>query len=69
MSDQALIERYNYAVFKRENFEEWMQWDKSPTISSTGPDFPLWTLDEHETSLSALWSQQQYLVVEFGSFT
>lgn len=69
MSDDQLTEQYNYAVFSRENFDPWMQWDASPAIGSTGPDFPLWTLDEAETSLSTLWGQQQYLVVEFGSFT
>jgi hypothetical protein len=68
MSDD-LIKQYNYDVFAPENFEQWMQWDASPEIGSQARDFPLWTLDEAETSLSTLWSQHNYLIVEFGSFT
>jgi hypothetical protein len=69
MSDQNLIEAYNYDTFKRANFEKWMHWDKSPSVGSQAPDFPLWALDESETSLSALWSEYKYLILEFGSFT
>jgi hypothetical protein len=52
MSDD-LITRYNYDVFAPENFEQGMQWESSPKIGSDAPDFPLWTLDEQETSLIA----------------
>jgi hypothetical protein len=68
MSDD-LITMYNYDVFAPENFEQWMQWESSPKIGSDAPDFPLWTLDEQETSLSTLWKSHTYLIVEFGSFT
>ena len=68
MSDDLIL-RYNYDVFVPENFEQWMRWDDSPEIGSTAPDFPLWTLDEAETSFSALWKEYKYLIVEFGSFT
>lgn len=64
-----LVIAYNYDVFAPENFEKWMKWDDNPAIGSSAPDFPLWTLDETETSLSALWKQYKYLIVEFGSFT
>ena len=67
---KSLVERYNYDVFKRENFEQWMHWDDSPPAGSDAPDFPLWQLDDKsETSLSALWGANKFLIVEFGSFT
>ena len=64
-----LLNQYNYPVFAREYFEQWMKWEESPEIGSTAPDFPLWTIDMEETSLSTTWKQYKYLVVEFGSFT
>lgn len=64
-----LVKDYNYDVFKPENFEKWMKWEESPAAGSSAPNFPLWTLDEAETSLSTMWSQHKFLVVEFGSFT
>jgi len=69
LSKQELIERYNYSVFAPENFQPLMQWDSAPSIGTNGPDFPLWTLDEQESKLSAIWSQHKYTIVEFGSFT
>jgi hypothetical protein len=66
---EDLILNYNYAVFEPANFEPLMQWENSPAAGSEAPDFPLWTLDETETSLSTLWQQYTYLIVEFGSFT
>ncbi len=68
MSDDLVL-RYNYDVFAPENFEQWMRFDESPKAGTTGPDFPLWTLEGEETSLSAQWSQYKFLIVEFGSFT
>lgn len=68
MSDE-LIQKYNYDMFYAENYGPWMQWGSSPEIGSSATDFPLWTLDEQETSLSALWRAHNYLIVEFGSFT
>lgn len=69
MSEKSLIEAYNYDVFRRENFEPLMQWDSSPALGSDAPDFPLWNLDKSETSLSQLWGENKFLIVEFGSFT
>lgn len=63
------VEKYNYDVFSPEHFEQWMQWEASPSIGATATDFPLWTLDEQETSLSSLWHKYSYLIIEFGSFT
>ena len=67
MSD--LIERYNYDAFVPENFMPWMRFGESPKLGEKAPDFPLWTLDEVETSLSAIWKANLFTVVEFGSFT
>lgn len=64
-----LTKRYNYDVFKHENFVQWMNWEDSPALASDAPDFPLWNLDESETSLSEIWKEHKFLVVEFGSFT
>ena len=64
-----LIQRYNYDVFKHDNYVHWMKWDESPSVGSDAPDFPLWHLDETETSLSSLWQEYKFLVIEFGSFT
>jgi hypothetical protein len=69
MDDKDLITKYNYHSFVMELVEPWMQFEKSPTLGSVAPDFPLWDLDENETSLSEIWSQNRYTVVEFGSFT
>ncbi len=69
MSDQDLIARYNYDEFIPENFMPWMKFDASPSLGRPAPDFPLWRLDESQTSLSEIWSQYAYTVVEFGSFT
>lgn len=69
MSDKTLVESYNYEVFHRRNFEPLMQWDSAPALGTDAPDFPLWHLDKTQTSLSALWQQYKYLIVEFGSFT
>ncbi len=69
MTDQDLIQRYNYDSFVPEKFIPWMRFDKSPALGEPAPDFPLWTLDEQETSLSAVWKEHVYTLVEFGSFT
>lgn len=67
MSD--LEQRYNYDEFVPANFEPWMRFDESPELGAPAPDFPLWHLDGSETRLSAVWSENDYTVVEFGSFT
>ena len=67
--DQELIERYNYDSFVPEKFGPWMNFEHSPPVGVGAPDFPLWDLGENQTSLSAVWSQNLYTMVEFGSFT
>lgn len=69
MEHNDLLERYNYDAFIPANFEPWMNFDKSPALGQKAPDFPLWTLEGEETSLSQQWSQHLYTVVELGSFT
>ncbi len=70
MTDHDLLRRYNYDAFTPEKFEPWMRWDESPPLGNPAPDFTLWRLDDRAaTSLSAIWSQHRYTIVEFGSFT
>ena len=69
MSENMSVETYNYDVFHHTNFSKLMKWEESPVIGSNAPDFPLWHLDKSETSLSQLWGEQKFLIVEFGSFT
>lgn len=64
-----LLTRYNYDSFVPEKFEQWMNFDSSPKTGTMGLDFPLWRLDESETRLSEIWSQHDFTIVEFGSFT
>lgn len=70
MNNDDLLRRYNYDSFIQPNFEPWMRFESSPPVGETGPDFPLWRLeDRSETRLSEIWSDHRFLVVEFGSFT
>ncbi len=69
MDDASLVARYNYDKFVPANFQPRMNFEKSPPLGQPAPDFPLWDLEGHATRLSAAWSQQAYLIVEFGSFT
>lgn len=69
MTTDNLVTRYNYDSFIPEKFGPWMRFDKSPPVGKPGPDFPLWHLDQTETSLKAVWRENLYTVVEFGSFT
>lgn len=69
MTDQNLIEKYNYDSFVRKNFEPWMNFDNSPVVGQPAPDFPLWHLNGDNTSLSTIWSNFDLTVIEFGSFT
>jgi len=64
-----LLIRYNYDSFTPEKFEPWMNFDASPKTGERAADFPLWNLDETETRLSEVWSQHDFTIVEFGSFT
>ena len=67
--DRDLIISYNYDSFVPENFTPWMNFENSPTVGEQASDFPLWNLEERETSLSEIWSANLFTVVEFGSFT
>jgi hypothetical protein len=69
MKESDLIERYNYDEFVPSKFQPWMRFSSSPQLGKVGPDFPLWRIDETETSLSELWAEHAYTIVEFGSFT
>lgn len=67
--DEQLLARYNYDEFVPEKFEPWLNFAASPPLGDPGLDFPLWELDERETSLSRIWAQHTFTIVEFGSFT
>jgi hypothetical protein len=69
MTDPMLLSLYNYDEFVLVKFERWLNFGNSPPLGQTAPDFPLWHLDGRETRLSEIWSQHDYTVVEFGSFT
>lgn len=69
MTNDDLIKRYNYSEFIPEKFEPWLNFEASPLLGQPAPEFPLWHLDGTKTSLSEIWSQYRYTVVEFGSFT
>lgn len=69
MMDSDLVLLYNYDEFIPAKFERWLNFQASPPLGETAPDFPLWHLDGRETRLSEIWSQHAFTVVEFGSFT
>jgi hypothetical protein len=67
--DQEIAKKYNYDEFTREKVYPWLNFEDSPKLGETAPDFPLWHLDESETSLQQIWAAHLYTIVEFGSFT
>lgn len=70
MERQTLIETYNRDKFLGPSSHAFPQtWESSPALGKKAPDFPLWSLDLAETTLSALWKSHRYTIVEFGSFT
>lgn len=69
MDQNDLIKRYNYEIFTAETALPWLNFENSPQLGEKGPDFPLWQLDGSKTSLSHIWSQNLFTIVEFGSFT
>lgn len=69
MEHPDLLKRYNYDSFIPENFEPWMRFNESPPVGSIAPNFPLWDLEGNEIQLSEILSQNNYTVIEFGSFT
>lgn len=67
---RELLRQYNYDEFVPEKFMPWMRFEESPGLGVAAPDFPLWRLEDgSQSSLGKWWSGNQYLVVEFGSFT
>lgn len=69
MKDHDIVSQYNYDEFVPEKFERWENFEASPNLGESGPDFPLWTLEGEETRISQVWSRYLYTNVEFGSFT
>lgn len=69
MTQTDLLVRYNYDAFVPEKFEPWLNFEASPPLGQSAPDFPLWELDGGRTRLSVIWSSYTYTIVEFGSFT
>lgn len=69
MTDPDLLSLYNYDEFIPAKFECWLNFQASPPLGESAPDFPLWHLDGRETRLSEIWSQHPFTIVEFGSFT
>lgn len=69
MNESSLVERYNYDKFIPDKFEPWLNFETSPPLGQAAPDYPLWNLDGEETSLSEIWKNNLYTIVEFGSFT
>jgi hypothetical protein len=69
MADLDLVSLYNYDEFIPAKFERWLNFEASPSLGASAPDFPLWQLDGRETRLSEIWSHHTFTVVEFGSFT
>ena len=69
MENQDLLTRYNYDIFEPKKFEPWLNFKGSPPLWESLTDFPLWTLQNEQTSLSEVWKQHLYTIVEFGSFT
>lgn len=69
MTDQELTKAYNYDAFVPEKFEPWMNFSASFPLGQKVPDFPLWHLDESQTSLLNELRQHRLTFVEFGSFT
>lgn len=68
--NSELLRQYNYDAFVPEKFMPWMRFDESPALGVAAPDFPLWQLEDRaQSSLGEWWSNNLYLVVEFGSFT
>lgn len=69
MSDHEIAAGYNYDEFTEEKVMPWLNFEGSPPLGDTAPDFPLWHLDGRQTSLAEILSANRFTVVEFGSFT
>lgn len=60
---------YNYDEFTEDKVAPWLNFEGSPPLGETAPDFPLWHIDGSQTSLSEIFAAHRFTVVEFGSFT
>ncbi|OGO69393.1 MAG: hypothetical protein A2Z49_04850 [Chloroflexi bacterium RBG_19FT_COMBO_56_12] len=69
MDAEDLVALYNYDEFIATKFERWLNSEASSPVGQLAPDHPLWMLDGRVTSLSQVWGQYHYTIVEFGSFT
>lgn len=69
MIDSDLLALYNFDEFVQEKIQIWRNFGNSPALGRAAPDFPLWHLDGSKTCLSEIWSQHDYTIAEFGSFT
>ena len=69
MISQDVTAAYNYDEFTEEKVMPWLNFEGSPPLGETAPDFPLWHLDGSQTTLSQIWAENRFTVVEFGSFT
>ena len=69
MRNSDITARYNYDEFIPSKFEPWDNFEASPPLGTAAPDFPLWDLEERQTSLTSVWFRHTYTVVEFGSLT
>lgn len=69
MLSTDLTTAYNYDTFSEANVNPWLNFEGSPPLGETAPDFPLWHLNGSETSLSQILAENRFTVVEFGSFT
>ncbi|MCP4419990.1 MAG: hypothetical protein GY805_25560 [Chloroflexi bacterium] len=64
-----LTAAYNYDEFTKAKVMPWLNFEGSPPLGATAPDFPLWHLDGSQMNLSKIWKAHRFIVVEFGSFT
>ena len=70
MAARLDLDAYNYDAFVPEKFGPLNTFADSVPVGQVAPDFPLWPRgSETPVLLSSLWSRQELLVVEFGSFT
>ncbi len=52
MSVPDLTAAYNYDEFTAEKVMPWLNFENSPPLGETAPDFPLWHLDGTQTGLN-----------------
>jgi hypothetical protein len=66
---ENLLAQYNYDRFIHEKFDQWDNFDAAPKPGTIAQDFPLWQLDHHPVRLLEVLAQNEYTLLEFGSFT